>query len=80
MEKWLQAHPGQAKQIGVSLILLSTIALIWKDGWGVGGFSSLLLVMTVGGVVVAIAPLQYINMRQVSFFTGLSFLFELVIF
>lgn len=80
VEKWLQAHPVQAKQVGIFLIVLCIASLVWKDGWGVGGFTASLLIMTVGGLVVGIAPMQYIRMRHLALLTVLCFLFEIVIF
>ncbi len=80
MEKWLQTHPAQAKRVGAFLIVLCIVALVWKDGWGVGSFTASLLIMTVGSLVVAIAPMQYISIRHLALLTGMCFLFELVIF
>ncbi len=80
VEQWLQTHPRTAKQIGVLLMVVSMVAFIWKNGWGVGGFSAVLLIMTISSLVVAIAPLYYINLRTVALLISLSLVLELIIF
>lgn len=80
IEKWLQTHPAAARQTGISLIVISIIAFLWKDGWGVGAFTASLLIMAIGSLVIAIAPLYYVTARHIALFVAIGWILELVIF
>jgi hypothetical protein len=80
IEKWLQQHPLKARQLGCSLIVISLILLIGKEGVSVGLFTALLLLMASASYIVAIAPFYYFRFRHVGVLALMSFLIELFIF
>lgn len=80
LEQWLQAHPKQARRAGVLFIILSIIALVIRDGIGVGLFTAVLLLMASVGYMIAIAPLYYLRLRHIAALTLGSLLIELFIF
>lgn len=75
-EKFLQANPVNARLAGLLLIIASFIMLAVKLGIGAGIFTSFLLLMLAAGLVVAIAPLQYLKLRHIIMLVVGSILLE----
>lgn len=80
LEKWMQAHHKPAKITGLSLLILSIIAMVIKDGIGVGILTAFVLLMATGCIVVAVAPLHYFRLKHIVLLIAGSLLLELFIF
>lgn len=80
LEQWAQRSPKPARIAGLSLVLLSITALVVLQGWGVGLFAAVLLLMVSAGYTVAIAPLYYLRLKHVAMVVLGSLFLELFIF
>jgi hypothetical protein len=80
LEKWMQAHHKPAKITGLFLIILSIIAMVVKQGVGVGMLTSFTLLMATGCIIVAVAPLHYFRLKHIVLIVAGSLLLELFIF
>lgn len=80
MEKWLQAHPREAKWTATFCLLLSAIGLVWIDGLGAGLIKAFLLLMLALTLIVALAPFFLLKWKHVVVLIIISFLLECLIF
>lgn len=78
-QKWLQANPGTARWTGLLLMLLSLFGLVVADGWVLGLFTFMLLLMAGACYTIALAPLGYIRLKHILLIAFLSLLIELII-
>lgn len=78
-QKWLQSNRGKARWTGLLLMLLSLFGLIIADGWMLGLFTFMLLLMAGACYTVALAPLGYVKLKQILIITILSLLIELIV-
>ncbi|MCH5718937.1 hypothetical protein [Niabella hibiscisoli] len=78
-EKWLRANPAKARWTGLLLMLVSLLVLVLKDGWMLGFFTFILLLMAGACYVIALAPLGYIKLKHILLLAVFSLLIELII-
>ncbi|MFT4092533.1 MAG: hypothetical protein QM640_02750 [Niabella sp.] len=79
-EKWLQSNLLTAKITGTLLLITAFTLLIVKDGWPVGTFTFILLLMAAACYTIAIAPLQYLKLKHLLLIAAFSLLMELIVF
>lgn len=78
-QKWLQSNKGKARYTGLLLVLLSLLGLIIADGWMLGLFTFILLLMAGACYTIALAPLGYVKLKHILLIAFLSLLIELII-
>lgn len=78
-QKWLQANRGKARWTGLLLMVLSLLGLVVADGWVLGLFTFILLLMAGACYTIALAPLGYIRLKHILLIALLSLLIELII-
>ena len=66
VEIWLQDKPVIAKAVGLSLNFVALITSMWAYGAGSGIFLFFVVLMTVGSLVVLIAPLKFVDYKMVA--------------
>lgn len=77
IEKNIKTHKKQAKVIGTLLFLSSFILAIYKLGLALGVLFNILGYMTLGGLIVLLAPLQLINYKNIGIVTVFFILIEI---
>ncbi|WP_018474911.1 hypothetical protein [Echinicola pacifica] len=70
--------PQLAKGIGVFCLLVAALLAVLGLGLGAGIFSFIVLLMTVGSLVVIVAPLQIVTGRMLAIGLVLSLIIELI--
>ena len=78
-EKWLRSNAAKARWTGLLLMLFSLAGLIIADGWTLGVFTFILLLMAGACYTIALAPLGYLKLKHILLITALSLLIELMI-
>ncbi|MGY5356145.1 hypothetical protein [Wenyingzhuangia sp. IMCC45467] len=77
IEKKLQNHKIKAKTIGIVLFISSFILAIYKLGFAVGILFNVIGFMTLGGLIILLAPLQLINYKNICIISLIFLLIEL---
>ena len=78
-QKWLQFNRGKARWTGLLLMLLSLFGLIIADGWMLGLFTFILLLMSAACYTIALAPFGYVKLKHVVIIALVSLLIELIV-
>ncbi|AWK03864.1 hypothetical protein HYN56_06330 [Flavobacterium crocinum] len=60
-EKWMQKNPKQTKIIGLTLLLTAYIMWLFTQSLGCGTLMFFIQLMTVGSLIIVLAPLKKIN-------------------
>ncbi|MEO9571717.1 MAG: hypothetical protein ABJH82_01475 [Polaribacter sp.] len=80
LDKWIVKNNPFTKIIASILLLISIIANIYLFGFTSGFLLFFILLMTVGSLIIMIAPLKLIQYKSVLILFITSLLFELFIF
>ncbi|KDN56658.1 hypothetical protein [Flavobacterium seoulense] len=64
-ERWIQQNPKPSRFIGLGLLLIAYILLLSIKAAGVSSFLFLIQIMTIGSLVVILAPLKIINYKLI---------------
>lgn len=78
IEIWLQDNPMAAKAVGLSLNFVALIASTLYYGAGSGIFLYFVVLMTVGSLVVLIAPLRFVDYKMVATVFIFSLFIEII--
>lgn len=74
-ERWIQQNPKPSRFIGLGILLIAYSLLISIKAVGVSTFLFTIQIMTIGSLVVILAPLKIINYKLiVGFFLIATFL------
>ncbi len=77
IETYIQKHKKNTKAIGLLLFIISLVLAVYVLGLGVGLLFSVIAYMTLGGLVILLAPLQIINYKNIIIIGVFFFLIEL---
>ncbi|MAZ26600.1 MAG: hypothetical protein CL868_05915 [Cytophagaceae bacterium] len=77
-EGWIRHNRGNAKVLGVVLLLVAFSLMVLAQGLGAGVFFGLVALMTIGSLVVLLAPLGSVYLGLL--LMGCLFVFLLEIF
>jgi len=80
ISKYLQQQPSLSRIVSLTLMMLAAVLSICHLGIGSGIFSFILVFMSAGCLVVAIAPFRYISMIHLLAIYLLSISLELFVF
>ena len=79
MKKWLIMHVRGARIIGAIALVIPFLLLIRTQGFGVGLFNAILLLMTVATLTIMLAPFKYLNGNHIVIILAVCLLCELFI-
>lgn len=79
-ERPLKQQKAAARAFGSALLLISLALTISSEGVGAGIFSFMVLLMTLGSLIILLAPLQWLSYRTLLPAFSLIVLFELFLF
>lgn len=65
VERWIQQNPKPSRFIGLGFLLIAYALLISIKAIGVSTFLFLIQIMTIGSLVVILAPLKIINYKLI---------------
>lgn len=65
VEKWLQNNPKPSKLIGLGLLITAYLILLLEKAIGSSALIYLIQIMTIGSLVVILAPLKIINYKLI---------------
>lgn len=71
VERWIQQNPKPSRFIGLGILVIAYTTLISLKALGASTLIFLIQIMTIGSLVVILAPLKIINHR---FILGILFL------
>lgn len=77
MERWIQEHPKPSRLIGLGILAIAYSFLISLKAIGASTLLFLIQIMTIGGLVVILAPLKIINYKFILGALFLSIFFEI---
>lgn len=64
-ERWIQQNPNPSRFIGLVLLVMAYVLLLSIKAAGVSSFLFLIQLMTIGSLVVILAPLRIINFKLI---------------
>ncbi|SFW26267.1 hypothetical protein SAMN02927921_00806 [Sinomicrobium oceani] len=76
IERWMQAHRAQSKTAGLLLLVLGMVLSVIYYGLGAGIFAFVVILMTIGSLIVLIAPLRFVRYQVLFLVLVLSVTFE----
>ena len=79
LEQWAGGHRRLCGYCGVALLLLALGLSCRYWGWGSGSFTFVIILMTLASLIVLLAPMGLLKIRNVGVLLGISFICELFI-
>lgn len=76
MERWIQEHPKPSRLIGLGILIIAYSFLISLKAIGASTLIFFIQIMTIGGLVIILAPLRVINYKFILGVLFLAFFFE----
>ncbi|UGU15550.1 hypothetical protein LS482_17945 [Sinomicrobium kalidii] len=76
VEQWMQANRKRAGAGGLSLLAAALVLSVVHYGFGAGIFAFFVILMTLGSLVVILAPLRFVGYRALLLIVALAITFE----
>ncbi|MBK0369399.1 hypothetical protein [Flavobacterium agrisoli] len=78
VEQWLRSKPKQARRIALCFLVLSFTLLLSQKAIGSSSLIFMIQLMTIGSLVVVLAPLKVINPKIIAGVFTLSLFLEFI--
>ncbi|MBC9795972.1 hypothetical protein [Sinomicrobium weinanense] len=76
VEQWMQANRKQSRVVGLLFLLMAVVLSVFYYGFGAGVFAFFVILMTVGSLIVLLAPLRFVGYRTLALILILALTFE----
>lgn len=76
VEAWMQANRKQSRWAGLMLLLAAIVLSVLHYGFGAGIFAFFVILMTVGSLIVILAPLRFVGYGALALVFVLALTFE----
>ncbi|MGS2760706.1 hypothetical protein [Sinomicrobium sp. M5D2P9] len=76
IERWMQAHGKESKAGGLSLLFVALVLSVLHYGTAAGIFAFFVILMTLGSLIVIVAPLRFLRYQALILILLLSITFE----
>ncbi len=77
IESWIQEHPKPSRLLGLGILAIAYSILIAHKALGASTLIFLIQIMTIGSLVVILAPLKIINYKWILGMLFLAVFFEI---
>ncbi|UNY98373.1 hypothetical protein MQE36_14960 [Zhouia spongiae] len=79
LSRWLRANIRMSKIMGLFFLSVSCAMLMWSSGIAAGAFIAIVIWMTVGSLIVILAPLKIFRANHLAFIFLITFVVEIII-